>query len=391
MKERIQRLKRAIGKNKDKKIERIQLFIREKFGNDEIIIREIEDLEKLDNDLEDNDFENMYDIITEKYNDNYPYYVFKYSFIGDKSFGDWKNIIQAQFKENNKLKCSNNIDIVKLSIIETAKGFFLDINYLIYDLKPTMDGKVRDINTAKRAKGRIIFLNNEKLALFTIGDYKHTKDLYGFLIRNYIDIINFTPYYLNENSFKYDGPIENDRITVFLLELVTNAVIEQGKVEISDYTKIGFSNLQNKEGLNTIKVGGSNLLNASEVAEQIRNGFKLKLVEFKVIWFLDKERTIKINVSIMLKDILKITIVKSDNYAYNEDIVKYLFEKIVALAEKGISLKKANTILSTYFSKIESRLKMQIKLDREKCLEKLKEYKELNDHMKLIEKIYDEM
>lgn len=389
--ERIQRLKRAIGKNKEKKIERIQSFIREKFGNDEITIREIDDLEKLDNELEDNDFENMYDIITEKYNDNYPYFVFKYEFSRDKNLQHWKNIIQEQFKENDKLKCSNNIDIVKLSIIETAKGFFLDINYLIYDLKPTMDGKVRDVNTAKRAKGRIIFLNNEQLALFTIGDYKHTKDLYNFFIRNYIDTISFTPYHLNENSFKYDGPIENDRITVFLLELVTNAITEQGKVEISDYTKIGFSNLKNKEGLNTIKVGGSNLLNASEVAEQIRNGFKLKLVEFTVIWFLDKERTMKINVSIMLKDILKITIVKSDNYTYNEDVVKYLFEKIVALAEKGISLKKANTILSTYFSKIESRLKMQIKLDRENCLEKLKEYKELNDHMELIKKIYDEM
>ena len=149
--------------------------------------------------------------------------------------------------------------------------------------------------------------------------------------------------------------------------------------------------MKNTEGLKSIKVGGNNLLNATEVAEQIRNGFNLKLVEFTMLWGLSNDTFLKVTISITMQDVLKITIINSENYAYNEEIVKYIFNKIVELQNQGITLGTATDVLSRYFSEIENRLKMQIKIDRSNCVEELKKYSELEDHIKLIEQIYSKI
>lgn len=390
MDKKIEILKRSIGKNKEKKIYGIQNFLQQKLGRKDLKITKIEEIEEVIDQLEDSDFDDMFDIITEKYNDNYPYYIYKYNFRNGKTVNDLKVRITEQFKDKNSQKCSDKIDICAIVCNDSEDTFELIINYKIYNLKPSMNGKIRE-KSEKRARGKITFLKNDGLALFGIGELRHAKDLYRFFINNYIDIISFEPYTLTENSFKYDGPLENDRITVFLLELITNKLFEKGRVEINNYSRMGFAKLKNTEGLKSIKVGGNNLLNATEVAEQIRNGFNLKLVEFTMLWGLSNDTFLKVTISITMQDVLKITIINSENYAYNEEIVKYIFNKIVELQNQGITLGTATDVLSRYFSEIENRLKMQIKIDRSNCVEELKKYSELEDHIKLIEQIYSKI
>lgn len=390
MDRKIEVLKRSIGKNKEKKIYSIQNFLQKKLGRKDLKINKIEELEEIIDQLEDSDFENMFDIITEKYNDNYPYYIYKYNFRNEKTVKDLKSRIIEQFKDNNSQKCSEKIDICAIECNDNEDTFELIIKYKIYNLKPSIEGKKRE-SSEKRARGKIIFLKKDGLALFGIGELRHVKDLYKFFINNYIDIISFEPYALTENSFKYDGPIENDKITVFLLELITNKLFEKGKVEINNYSRMGFAKLKNTDGLKSIKVGGNNLLNATEVAEQIRNGFNLKLVEFTMLWGLSNDAFLKVTIAITMQDVLKITIINSENYAYNEEIVKYIFNKIVELQNQGITLGTATSVLTKYFSGIENRLKMQIKIDRNNCIEELKKYSELEGHIELIKQIYSKI
>ena len=390
MDKKVEILKRNIGKNKEKKIMGIQNYLRQRLGKEELTITEVDELDNIIGDLENDDFENMFDIITEKYNDNYPYYIYRYGFKTGKTIEELKERIKEQFKECSCQKCSEKIDITAIVCNESIDTFELIINYKIYNLKPSMVGKVRE-SAEKRARGRITFLKKDGLALFGIGELKHTKDLYKFFLDNYIDIISFEPYALTEHSFKYEGPIENDRITVFLLELITNKLFEEGKVEINNYSRMGFSKLKNTDGLKSIKVGGNNLLNATEVAEQIRNGFNLKLVEFTMLWGLSKDTFLKVTIAITMQDVLKITIINSENYAYNEEIVKYIFNKIVELQNQGISLGTATSVLSKYFSGIENRLKMQIRIDRNNCIEELRKHSELEEHIDLIRKIYSKI
>lgn len=133
------------------------------------------------------------------------------------------------------------------------------------------------------------------------------------------------------------------------------------------------------------------MLNATEVAEQIRNGFNLKLVEFTMLWGLSNDAFLKVTIAITMQDVLKITIINSENYAYNEEIVKYIFNKIVELQNQGITLGTATSVLTKYFSGIENRLKMQIKIDRNNCIEELKKYSELEGHIELIKQIYSKI
>lgn len=390
MNKKVEALKRSIGKNKEKKINGIQNFLQHRLGRKDFQITKIDEIEDIIDQLEDSDFENMFDIITEKYNDNYPYYIYKFFFRNEKTIKDFKDRITEQFRDGNSQRCSEKIDICSISCNDNENNFELIIKYKIYNLKPSMDGKVRE-NLGRRARGKIVFLKDDGLALFGIGELKHVKDLYKFFIDNYIDIISFEPYALTENSFRYDGPIENDKITIFLLELITNKLFEKGKVEINNYSRMGFAKPKNPDGLRSIKVGGNNLLNATEVAEQIRNGFNLKLVEFTMLWGLSKDTFLKVTITITMQDVLKITIVNSDNYAYNEEVVKYIFNRIIELQNQGITLGTAANVLTKYFSGIENRLKMQLKIDRDRCIEKLKKYPEIKEHIKLIEKIYSEI
>ena len=102
MDKKIEILKRSIGKNKEKKIYGIQNFLQQKLGRKDLKITKIEEIEEVIDQLEDSDFEDMFDIITEKYNDNYPYYIYKYNFRNGKTVNDLKVRITEQFKDKNK-------------------------------------------------------------------------------------------------------------------------------------------------------------------------------------------------------------------------------------------------------------------------------------------------
>lgn len=387
---RVENLKRSIGKNKDKKLDGIQKFIRGKIMKEDYEIKKIDDLDDIAEQLDDDDFDEMFNIVTEKYNDNYPYYIYNYSFENKKTIEDLKQRILELHNNKKVQRCSEKMDVCEMSFNDNEDTFELEIKYIIYNLKPSMNGKIRK-KPGRCARGKIIFLKDSTLALFEMGDLKYVKDLYKFFVHNYIDIIAIEPYVLTENSFNYDGPIENDRITIFLLELITNKLFEEGKSLINNYSKMGFAKPKNPDGLKNIKVGGNNLLNATEVAEQIRNGFNLKLVEFNMIWYLKEGSFLSVTLTIAMQDVLKITIVDSSNYAYNEEIVKYIFEKILELQKEGITFGTATNILLKYFPGIENRLRMQIKLDRDRCLEELKKYSEIRECIPLIEKIYSKI
>ena len=110
-----------------------------------------------------------------------------------------------------------------------------------------------------------------------------------------------------------------------------------------------------------------------------------------MLWGLSNDAFLKVTIAITMQDVLKITIINSENYAYNEEIVKYIFNKIVELQNQGITLGTATSVLTKYFSGIENRLKMQIKIDRNNCIEELKKYSELEGHIELIKQIYSKI
>ena len=386
MDEKIKKIFRIMGKNKEKKFMGIQEYLRQKFNKDDIVISKVDDIELYKDELDDTDLENIIDIINEKYFNNYPFYIYNYIEKVENIVKELENNIEEQF-EKGEIKISERYDFKKMRVIDKKEEIIIELKYTIYELVPSIDGKVRGKNS-KNGKGKISFIKNSAIVLFEVGDIGISNEIYKFFTTDYSDIVEITPYSLNSNSFNYDGPTDNDKMTVFLLELITNKIKEDSKCDVINYSKMGFSNLKNKDGLNRIRVGGCNLLNAYEVAEQIRNGFNLKMVEFTIVWIINKDTAINISINIMLQDVLKITITKSDNYMYNIDIIKYLYEKIDNLKAEGITLGKANSILQKYFSKVENRLKMQIELDRNMCLERLAEDKELEKYMDKIKEIY---
>ena len=68
MDRKIEVLKRSIGKNKEKKIYSIQNFLQKKLGRKDLKINKIEELEEIIDQLEDSDFENMFDKMLENGN-----------------------------------------------------------------------------------------------------------------------------------------------------------------------------------------------------------------------------------------------------------------------------------------------------------------------------------
>ena len=61
MDKKIEILKRSIGKNKEKKIYGIQNFLQQKLGRKDLKITKIEEIEEVIDQLEDSDFEDMFD------------------------------------------------------------------------------------------------------------------------------------------------------------------------------------------------------------------------------------------------------------------------------------------------------------------------------------------
>lgn len=389
MDEKLKNIFKIMGKNKDKKFKGIQEYLRQKFAKDDIRISTVADIESYIDELDEADLENIIDIINEKYFNNYPFYIYNYTAKVQNIIEELEQKINNQFKEGT-IKISERYDFRSMRVVDKNKEFFIELMYTIYELNPSINGRVRGEN-GKNGKGKITFLKNENIVLFEVGDISISNEIYKFLMTDYSDIVEITPYLLNSDSFNYDGPAKNDKMTVFLLELITNKVKQDNKCDVINYSKMGFSNIKNRDGLNRIRVGGSNLLNAYEVAEQIRNGFNLKMVEFTIVWIINKENAINITINIMLQDVLKMTITRSDNYMYNIEVIKYLYEKINDLKSEGITLGTANNILQKYFSKVENRLEMQIKLDRKRCLEKLSEVKELEKSMEKIKEIYNKL
>lgn len=381
-------IKQLKGKNKDKKLVDIEQYINDTHTGVNCTLTKPEDLLNLSVQIDDDDIEFITEIINQSYSCNFPHYLFKLESTG-ASINDLLQMLLQNLSGQSLISISDDVDLYSCKLIEDSGNgnFKLQIYYRSFLTIRTLNGSQRK-GEIRRGYIYCNFLFDKNILIINTGDETLARRIYDYLSRNYYTHLRIEPFLINTASVKYNGPIDADSVTVFMLELITNTLADTTHI-IQDYKKIGFDNPRGQR-IKTIRLGGTDLLNSDEVAEQIKNGLHLKSVELGMLWCINNQAAITSNISIQIKSSLKITISKLDNLNYMLDLVLYVYDKINSLICNGVTLGIATDILNHYFSQVMGRHRTQRYALIQEIREKLKSCSVLTPYSKNIDEVLQE-
>lgn len=347
-----------LGKaNKHKRLAAIEEYINEMYPNADCVLAEPSDLLNYSNlGFTEQDLDAFFEIVNQSFPQGEPYFVF--------------NMQLVQGITSDVLIAHINSSFVAVDISEeyrlTASAVSLDtevhgtlkFRYEQYKVITTRTGRERD-NERKLSFGEVTceFLFLKNILLVNAGDQRLGKITYDYLKDNFYNMVNVTILKVDETSFRYEGPREVNQKTVFHLELITNKLIDDTHA-ITDYRKLGFENLRNQR-VKTIKLGGSDLLNSTEVAEQVKNQFTLKLSEIRMSWVVTPDLAVFAVVALYSGHMVKIVLRDISNENYKFDVVLHVVDKIRELLAAGITLVTTSTLLNHYFTGVVARQRTQ--------------------------------
>lgn len=374
------------------KLKEMECYINNKFEDANCKLNAKEDLLNYSSlNFNEEDFEQFMYIVNERYSIGNPYYIYKFKFLENKNLSALNDRFQSIINESTKYDTAECLLFdFEISCI-TSDRLQITLKFNKYPTRRNMNLEATRSSDCPESYGKIQinFIINRGLILIKIGDYKICKFVIDFIKYHLRDIIFTEEVKISENTIiNYTGPSDAKKITIFMLELVTNHLQDCNHLIIS-HTKVGFSNPL-AERINSLKVAGNNLFQDDSVVDQVANMASLKMVELQMIIEYPDKTFIRVTFSIIPETTIKIVISEIDNPAYTLDIVAYIYDKINNLLNTHIQI-ISPSVLSHYFTNILSRRKMRENLIYDNVKESLIKNPTLSPNKDIIIDIIDHL
>lgn len=376
------------GAGKSKKIIDIEEYLNERFEGLECELSDSEDLLKYSHlPFEDEDYEYLFSIIHQTYSRGEPYFLFELDAL-IKPFNEfWIDIKENLSTKKRDSSCYKyQFSYNKENFVEDNKGS-IRINYTQYRVYSTSNGLQRSGET-NYGYFDCEFRLEKKVMLIGTGNKILAQTFYNYLCDNFYTQLSLKPFKLMPYQFNYKGPMEANRVTIFFLALITKCIQDERHI-INDYKKIGFYNPSGQH-VKSIKLSGNALLDSIEVAEQIKNGLTLKLLEFNMTWVINPTLKVTADIVIDSQSIMKIIIKEIDNFNFKSDILLYIYNKMKELISTGISSTIAFEIFDNYINKTSKKSNLEKNKLINDVTKKLISDTTLNNHSDIITKILEE-
>lgn len=370
------------GSSKTRKLEAIADYVEENY-NKRYEFEKPEDIFNIGIDYNEEDYEKLLDIVTSNYSKHSPFYIYKMYFKGNKNVNDLEQLLKQMsetiedYDVDERYKFTK-VEFKKKEILEIA------IRYEQYNIFYKETNLERE-GVVKKGTIRVIFNTKENYLYINIGEDRKNNIARKFLNRILYTCIDIEPLYVAASNIRYTGPIENDRVTIFLLELLSQKLNEKNNFIINDYIKIGILK-PNNENVKSMMIRGNNLLEDKETAIKIQNGFKLKAVDFSFSYIQEnKSDALNFTVSINIQSTVKISIIETTNRNRNLDIIKEISDNMIDLLNTEISLK--TDIITHYFNGVKSTMEAQKEAMVYNIMSKIEQHEELKQYLGKLEKI----
>lgn len=345
------------GSGKDKKIIDIEEYINDKFNDTECELIEAQDLLKYSNlPFQDDDFDALFGILHQTYSRGEPYFLFEIESVNVLQNNLIENIKKHFLVKQRYSVCRKYEFAFEKVAYNDSNSAAIRIKYKQFQVISTTDG-LQSGNELRYGHFDCEFMFDKNMLLIGTGNRMLAKAFFDYLTSNFYMQINLVPFKLMQHKFNYNGPMDGNRLTIFFLELVTNYIKDNTHI-INDYKKIGFYNSRGQQVKN-IKLAGNDLLNSLEVAEQVKNGLTLKLVEFNMTWIVNSKLRINADIVINSESIMKIIIKEINIPSYKTEILMYVYNKIKNLTIDGISYDTAASITDNYINKVVKKQKIE--------------------------------
>ncbi|TWH58392.1 hypothetical protein DesLBE_2710 [Desulfitobacterium sp. LBE] len=379
--------------NRDKRIRDIQEYILERFPESKCRISTPSDLYNYkDLDFNEEDIEIFFKIINQSYSLGEPYFIVNFHMKPDEGVDALVAEIIKSLEKGADVSDEYKFTAAELVGNPTPQEGRLRIYYNEFALVRTREGvkRVNEENPISYGYVDINFLKEKQIIMINVGHYVLARWIKVYIEKNFYKSyeVGLSFFKIKRNLFKYDGPIDFDPVTVFLLELVTNT-LEDTDHRITNHKQFGFENLKSKQ-VKTVKLGGQDLIESESVADQVENGFKLKSVEFG-LEIAGHPVPMNASVAIYAGAAVKINIKEIDNKNYAEDFILYVWEKVSGLLSIGITVPSGQSIIAHYFPCVVSRLRLMIQITKNEILAALLRHPTLNSHGDLINEIVEKV
>ncbi|MCI9039041.1 MAG: hypothetical protein HFJ29_04110 [Clostridia bacterium] len=370
------------GSGKTKKLEAIADYVEENY-NQHYEFEQAEDILDTGINYSKDDYDNFMDIVTRNHSRHTPFYIYRMNLRENKKTNDLEQLLCqisqeiANHDADSRYRFTK-VDLKKNNILEMV------IYYEQYNTFYKGGERQRD-GVIKKGMIRVIFNIKDQYLYINIGEDAINNIVRKFLTENLYTCIEIEPLRVTEANIKYNGPIGNDKVTIFMLELLTQKLKEENDFIINDYIKIGISNPSNDK-IKSVMLKGNNLLEDKDIASKIQNGFKLKTADFSSNYIqLNNSNVLNFTVSISILSTVKISIIESTDRRKNLEIVKKISDNIFNLLNTEITLK--SDVITHYFGSVKSIIQAQKRATIYAIMEQIKQDEELKKHFKKIKNI----
>ena len=371
------------GSGKNKKLEEIENYVEEVYDQ-HYEFESIEDILNTGIDYNKDDYDNFRDIVTRNYSRHTPFYIYELNLREDKQQNDLEQLLSEISQTTKEYDVDSRYQFTKVEL-RNNNILAIVIHYKQYNTFYVSKDKQQREGLIKNGIIRVSFNIKDRYLYISIGEDAINNIVRKFLTEALHTCIDIKPLRVKEENIKYNGPIGNDKVTIFMLELLTKKLNEENNIKINDYIKIGISNSKN-DNIKSLMVKGNNLLEAKEVATKIKNGFKLKAAEFSAN-YIEKNQADVLNfsVGISIQSTVKISIIESTNKSKNLEIVKRISDSIIELLNTEITLK--NDIFTHYFGSVQNRIEAQKRATLYTIMEQINQNEQLKQYSKEIANI----
>lgn len=380
-------------KGVNKKLELIEEYINDTFPDTKCELNKKDDILKYcDLPFESEDFDNMFYIINQSFSLGDPYYLHNLTFVNGSKLEQLEKQVKQLIEKDYVYETE------EFTLYDFSVNFFdnneleLCVKYDRYATRKAPNGRLERVGDKPMNYGEImyIFKPQNQLLLIKTGDRKINNIAFELINKNFYPILKIDSFKLLDKDINYSGPDDAKKTTVFLLELITKYLKDDTHL-ILGHSKVGFKNPQASR-VNTLVVGGNNLLQDVAIADQVASQATLKNLEMQLMWIYDQRNnaTVKTTFAINVEGAVKIVIKEITNQYLSLDIINYIFTKMFDLLQSDIKI-NSPSILMHYFPHVLSARKVRENLLLDNVRSKLLKDFTLNQHKDIIDRIINEL
>jgi hypothetical protein len=309
----IEQIEEMLRTNTDKKIDLIRYFLISNTNIEEININSKSELITF---LQHSEtpydvVEDIYDLLDQTFSRGYPNFIYEFELTRGNSITDLANVLSTALPDNEETKLDGNVQTylkrvgdVELNLEnETVR---IKVQYERFKEERDFGGTINKGMLEIKSTFDIVFDFQIELCYVKCGDRRQLSAIEEFLQTKIIGVFRtFTGYSFNvkQISTEVENQYQLDKQTIILLDFLENEINKEN-YKITDYFTIAFSN-SHSDKVKSVRLGGTNLLESTEVADRISQGDKIKSVRFQLQKQITADKynfsTVKIDFSQTLK------------------------------------------------------------------------------------------